>query len=97
MTDTSGERSHFFGFQTSRRSLFTNLAVVVAVGLLLYWAVPRSGLLRAVYNNTALTTAALVFAFLLADALGPWLLIRVVCALSRIRDAAFLFFRKVKV
>jgi hypothetical protein len=31
------ERSHFFGFQSSKKSFFTNLVLVVAVVLFLYW------------------------------------------------------------
>ena len=97
VTDQQGERSHFFGFQTSKKSLLTNLIVVVVACLALYYGLPHWELLRAVYNNTALTTAALVFAFLLADTIGPWTLIRIVCSLSRMRDRVLFFIRKVKV
>ena len=97
ITDQEGERSHFFGFQSSQKSFFTNLVAVVVVCLLLYWKGPREGLLRTIYNNTALSTAALIFAFLLADTFGPWLLIRLICVLSRFRDAVLFFIRKVKV
>jgi hypothetical protein len=97
ITETLGERSHFFGFQTSRKSFLTNLVAVVAVCLLLYWKAPHDGLPRAIYNNPALTTAALIFAFLLADTLGPLLLILTICSLSRFRDAVLFFIRKVKV
>ena len=96
-TDKPGERSHFFGFQTSQKSLFTNLALVVGACLLIYWRVPRYGLLRAVYNNVALTTTALVFGFLVADTVVPWLLIKAICVLSRFRDAVLFMIRKVKV
>lgn len=96
-TDKPGERSHFFGFQSSRKSFLTNLTVVVSLFLLAYWKASDVALLRAIYNNPALTTAALIFVFLVADTLGPWLLIRVVCALSRFRDAVLFFIRKVKV
>jgi hypothetical protein len=95
ITDKEGERSHFFGFQTSRKSFLTNLLVVVTVCLVLYWTAPREGLPRTIYNNTALSTAALVFAFLAADTLGPWLLIRAICVLSRVRDRVLFFIRKV--
>lgn len=97
VTDKPGERSSFFGFQSSPRSFFTNLIVVAAVCLLLYWKAPREGLLRAIYQNMALTTAALILAFLTADTLLPWLLIRMICALSRLRDAVMFIIRKVKV
>jgi hypothetical protein len=95
VTDKPGQ-SNFFGFQSSQKSFLTNLVVVVAACLLLYWKAPREGLLRAVYDNTALTTAALVFGFLVADTVGPWLLIQMICALSRLRDAVLFFVRKVK-
>lgn len=93
----SDARSHFFGFQSSKKSLFTNLVVVSAGCALVYRGVPHVGLLRAVYNNTALSTAAVVFAFLLADTIVPWLLIRTICALSRVRDAVLFMIRKVHV
>jgi hypothetical protein len=96
-TEKQGERSHFFGFQSSRKSLFTNLLVVVAATLFVYWRLPHEGLIRTIYNNTALTTAALVLGFLIADTLGPWLLIAVICTLSRFRDAVLFFIRKVNV
>ena len=96
-TDKPGERSHFFGFQSSQKSLFTNLTVVAASCLLLYWKAPHARLLRAIYNNTALSTAALVLGFLVADTFGPWLLIQIICVLSRFRDAVMFFTRKVNV
>jgi hypothetical protein len=97
VAEKDGERSHFFGFQSSRKNLFTNLTVVVLACLGLYLWGPRTGLLRIVYNNTALTTAALVFGFLLADAVGPWFLIRMICVASRFRDRVLFFIRKVNV
>lgn len=96
-TEKPEERSHFFGFESSRKSLFTNILVVAAACVLLYWKAPHDGLLRLVYRNPALTTAALVFGFLVADTLGPWLLIRMICALSHLRDAVLFFVRKVRV
>jgi len=93
----SDARSHFFGFQSSKKSLFTNLMAVSVASVVAYWKLPHSGLLRAIYNNTALSTAALVFAFLLADTIVPLLLIRTVCGLSRFRDAVMFVFRKVHV
>jgi len=102
-TEKEGERSHFFGFQTSKKSFFTNLAVVVGACVVLYscvvlyYGVPHQGLLRVIYGNVALTTAALVFAFLLADMIGPWLLTLLICGLSRLRDAVWSFTRKVNV
>jgi hypothetical protein len=63
--------------------------------VVLYWTGPRGGFLKVVYSNTALTTTALVFAFLVADTLGSWLLIQAICGLSRTRDAVVFFSRKV--
>ena len=97
ITEKEGERSHFFGFQTSRKSLFTNLTVVVAACLLVYWKASDAELVSWIYSNTALSTAALVFLFLLADTCGPWILIRVICICSRLRDAVLFFIRKVHV
>ncbi len=97
-TDKPGERSQFFGFQSSQKSFFTNLIVVAITCLVLYWRAPFDrGLLGWIYNNTALSTAALVLCFLVADSLGPWLLIRAVCVLSRLRDAVMFLVRKVRV
>ena len=86
VTDNPNERSNFFGFQSSQKSFLTNLAVVVGACLVFYWKGPRDGLVRVIYNNPALTTAALLFAFLLADTVGPWILIRTICTLSRTRN-----------
>ncbi len=97
ISDPKGERSHFFGFQTSRRSFVMNLAWVAAVYLLLYFKFPHTEFLRVIYHNTALSTAALVFAFLLADTVVPWLLIMTICGLSRRRDRSLVFTRKVRV
>jgi hypothetical protein len=97
VTDKVGERSHFFGFQSSQKNLFTNLAVAVAGCLIFYWKAPHDGLLRAIYNDTALTTAALDFGFLVADKMGPGVLIMAICGLSRLRDFVLFFVRKVNV
>jgi hypothetical protein len=91
------DRSHFFGFQSSRQNLFTNLVVLAGVSALLYRYAPRDGILGTVYRNNALTTAALVLAFFLADLLGPWLLIMGICGLSRLRPLVMFIIRKVKV
>jgi hypothetical protein len=82
VTEQEGERSHFFGFQTSQKSFFTNLSIVAIAFLVFYYWIPRTDLLRTIYHNTALSTAALVFAFLLADKIAPWLLFGAVVALS---------------
>lgn len=96
VTEKSESRSNFFGFESSRKSFFTNLTVLAICCAALYWTGPRTGLVRAIYNNTALTTAALVFAFLLADLAGPWLLTRSICTLSRLRPLVLFFVRRVR-
>ena len=83
--------THFFGFQSSRRSLFSNLIVLVFMVMMAYWLLPTAGLLRAVYMNTPLSTVALVFAFLLVDQHVPRLLQGVVWVLCRLRLKALFF------
>lgn len=95
-TDPAGARSHFFGFQSFQKTLSMNI-LRVALACIVMWLVgPRTGLVRAIYNNTALTTAALVLAFLTADFLGPSLLIRGICVLSAFREAVVFFRRQVR-
>ena len=94
-TEAAG-KSHFFGFESSRRALFTNLALVWAATIGLYWLRPFPNFLRTIYINNAMTTAALVFAFLLADVIGPGLLISSVCLLSRISPSVLFLRRKVR-
>jgi hypothetical protein len=96
-TANAEDRSQFFGFQSSRKSFVTNLVVVTLACVAAYWILPHTGLLRAVYNSTALTTAALGFAFVIADLLGPKLLIWSICLLSRLRRITTPFTRKVPV
>lgn len=93
---TEEATSHFFGFQSSRRSLFANLLVLTLACLAGYYIVPRFGFLRAVYGNTALTTAALVLIFLVTDRLLPFLLQAIVCLLSRLRRKTMFLFSTVK-
>ena len=61
----------------------------------------RAGRSRRVYglpsSAHAVTTAALVLCFLLADLIGPWLLVRIICLLSKLRVAATFLTRKVHV
>jgi len=54
-------RSNFFGLEVTHKSLLTNLAALAIAVCIAYWIVPRSRLFRAVYDNIALTTAALIF------------------------------------
>lgn len=82
-TDKDG--TQFFGFQTSKRSFFANIVVLTITCVTIYYAVPRFGLLRAIYGSAALTTVALAFGFLMADQVVPLLLKGVVCLLSRFR------------
>jgi hypothetical protein len=87
---------NFFGFESSRRSLFTNLVVLAVTSALIYQYAPRDGFVGAIYRNNALTTAALVLGFFLADTLGPWFFITAIMILSRLRPFVGFFFRKVK-
>jgi hypothetical protein len=64
--------------------------------LCLYWLRPFPSFLRMVYGNTAIATAALVLAFLLADVLGPRALIGAVCLLSRVRPSVTFITRRVQ-
>jgi hypothetical protein len=89
--------SSFFGFQTSKRSFLSNLVGLSLAFLLIYYGMPRWGLLRAIYGNTALSTVALLFAFLLVDQLLPLGLQGIVCLLSRLRIPVFFIRSKVKV
>jgi len=85
----------FFGFQSSRKNLITNL-VVLAVGcVLVYRYAPRGGLISAIYKNEALTIGTLTLAFFAADLLGPFLLKTAIIALSRLRETASFFTIKV--
>ncbi len=97
ITEAAQGYSNFFGFQSSRKSFFTNLVVLAAIYAVFYWKGPRSSFVRTIYNNTALTTAALIFAFLVADQAGPWLLIRSICLMSRLRPMVLFVVRKVPV
>jgi hypothetical protein len=90
-----GGATHFFGFQSSKRSLFSNLLILALACTLAYWFLREWDLLRVVYRNTALTTAALVFGFLIADQVVPASLLAGVCALSRLRRATLVVIRKV--
>lgn len=88
--------THFFGFQSSKRSFFANVIVLAVACAATYYLVPRFGLLRAIYANTALTTVTLAFGFLVADQGVPLLLKGTVCLLSRIRFTAVHFWAHVK-
>ena len=81
--------SHFFGFESSKRSLFSNLIVLMLALIFGYWFLPNSGFWRAIYKNTVLSTVAVVFVFLAADQLVPRALQGVVWALCRLRTRAF--------
>jgi len=83
--------THFFGFHSSKRSLFSNLIVLTLAVSGAYWLLPHTGLLRSIYMNTPLSTVALIFAFLLADQLVPRLLQGVVWILCRLRLKALFF------
>jgi len=85
------EGTHFFGFSSSKRSLFSNLIVLAITVMMAYWLLPHTGLLRTVYMNTPLSTVALTFAFLLLDQLVPRLLQGIVWGLCRLRLEALFF------
>lgn len=93
-TDKDG--THFFGFQTSRRSFFSNVVALTIACVTIYYAVPRFGLLRAIYGNGALTTVALAFGFLVSDQAAPLILKGLVCLLSRFRRKVLNFLERVK-
>ncbi len=93
---TDESNSHFFGFETSARSLLSNLLVIAILSVGIYYMGPRAGLLRAVYGNTALTTAALLLGFLLADVLVPLGLKAAICTLSRLKPRLLFIARRVK-
>ena len=92
-TDKDG--TQFFGFQTSKRSFFANVVVLTFTCVTIYYAVPRFGLLRAIYGSAALTTVALAFGFLMADQVVPLLLKGGVCVLSRFRRRVINFWEHV--
>src|SRR5262249_44195023 len=89
--EAEGGKSTFFGFQSSRKNLFTNLLLLTIACYLVYRYAPRGGFLGAIYRNNALTTAALVLGFFAADIVGPFLLKIIIMALSRLRPAAIFF------
>jgi hypothetical protein len=93
---TEQAKSHFFGFESSKRSLFSNLVILSATYLVVYYCVPRFGFLKAIYHNVALTTAALVFVFLVSDQVVPVFLKGMVCILSRLRARTVFMWNKVR-
>ena len=95
LSDDKG--THFFGFESSKRSLFSNMLLLAVSCVLAYAYLPRCGFCRAVYQNAPLSTAALVFAFLALDQLTPLFLKAIVCGVSRVRPMTLFIIRKVKV
>lgn len=75
--------SHFFGFQSSKRSLRSNTFLLVLICLLAYLFLPRGGFFGAIYHSVPLTMVALVLVFLLLDLVVPALLKAVVCLAAR--------------
>lgn len=94
VTEPAGQQS-CFGFHSSRKSLFANLLALAAACGLLYHFGPRGGLVSKIYHNDALTTAALLLGFLLADVLGPAILIRLICRSSQLRPLVMFLPRRV--
>ena len=93
-TDKDG--TQFFGFQSSKRSFFSNVVVLAFGCLVAYYALPHLGIFRAIYTNTALSTVALAFGFLMADQAVPLALKWLVCVLSRLRRRILGFWQHVK-
>lgn len=94
--EPGGERSTFFGYVSSRKNLFTNLVVLAIVVSAVYRYGPRTGLLRAIYENDALTTAALLLGFFSVDVLAQFILKAFICFLSRLRGVVMFFTRTVR-
>jgi hypothetical protein len=93
---TAPSGTQFFGFQSSPRSLFSNILVLGAACLVAYFAFKQSNLLRAIYGSTSLTTVALIFVFLVADQTVPFLLKAAVSGLSCMKPHTIFFKTKVK-
>jgi hypothetical protein len=89
--------SHFFGLQSSPRSLFPNLLVLLTGCVVVYWRLRHVGLVRAIYQNAVLTTVMVVFLYLLIDKTVPLLLQGATVGLSRLRAWALFLVRQVKV
>jgi hypothetical protein len=85
--------SSFFGFLSSQKNFVTNLLILIVACAAAYRWAPRGGFLTAIYRNDALTTAALLVGFFLADFVGPKLLIYAICGLSRLRPMVMFFGR----
>ncbi len=89
--EVEGKGDTFFGFQSSRKNLNTNLVVLAVACVVLYRYGSGGGLLSAAYGNNALTTLALVLGFFAADLLIPLLLKAIIIGLSQIREAVMFF------
>jgi len=92
-TDAGG--TTFFGFRVSPRSLFSNMVLLGAACVLLYYTARRKPLVRAVYHSTPLTTMALLLGFMVAHEGGPFVLKLAVCGLARLKRRTMFFRRKV--
>jgi hypothetical protein len=94
--EATGRPSTFFGFESSRKNLFTNLVGLGVVCWALYGYLPRGGFWSAIYRSDALTTAALVLGFFALDIVGPAILVYAICGLSRVRPLVMFFYRRVR-
>lgn len=89
--------SHFFGLQSSPKSLLPNLLVLLTCCVLAYWRLREVDLVRAIYRNQVLTTVVLLFLYLVIDKTVPLLLMSIVVGLSRLRRWAVFLVRRVRV
>ncbi len=87
----------FYGLKVPPRRLFSNLCVLMGILYLAFLLSSRSDFLRAIYRSQALTTAFLLFGYLLADQAIPMVLKSLVWGLSRLRFRTLFIFSKVKV
>jgi hypothetical protein len=86
----------FFGLQSSPRAFATNLAIVGGLVYLIYRYAGDVAFIKWIHGNNALTTAALLLMFVLVDLCAPWLLIRILCLLSRLRPYLLFVKREVR-
>jgi len=86
----------FFGLQSSPRAFASNVAIVSGLVYVIYRYAADVPFIDWIHDNDALTTAALILMFVLVDLSAPWLLIRAICLLSRLRPYVLLPKREVR-
>ena len=87
----------FYGLKVPPRRLFSNLCVLMGILYLAFLLGSRSDFLRAIYRNQVLTTAFLLFFYVLADQAIPFVLKSLVWGLSRLRFRTLFILSKLKV